>query len=332
MNKIPIIYSLENRKYNPVLLWNEEHLDQVKRTDNILVELKKRNIGVEFGPENLETDFIKEIHDSDYVDFLGDLDKLIIDEAYHFPTDFWHDKKRELSSFLPKLGRFSLDIYTPVSKNIFASILSSAAVAYTAAKKIIDGNRITYALARPSGHHAMKSLMGGFCYLNNTAIAVQYLSKLGTVAVLDIDYHHGNGTQDIFYDRGDVLTVSIHADPQNKFPYYWGFEDEFGVGLGYDKNLNIILPSGVNDNDYNGALKKALEKIKNFNPEYLVISLGLDTYQKDSLGDFNLTTDYFKKMAGAISFLGYSTVIIQEGGYHEDIGKNVVSFLSGFLT
>ncbi|MFA6185277.1 MAG: histone deacetylase family protein [Candidatus Shapirobacteria bacterium] len=332
MNKIPIIYSLENKKYSPVLLWNEEHFDQVKRIDNILSELKKKNIGVEFGPENLETEFIKEIHDSDYVDFLGDLDKSIIDEAYHFPTDFWHDKKRELSSFLPKLGRFSLDIYTPVSKNIFTSILSSAAVAYTAAKKVVDGNKIVYALTRPSGHHAMKSLMGGFCYLNNAAIAAQYLSKLGTVAVLDIDYHHGNGTQDIFYDRGDVLTVSIHADPRNKFPYYWGFEDEIGVGLGENKNLNIILSSGANDNDYSKALKKALEKIKIFGPKYLVISLGLDTYKKDLLGDFKLTNDYYQNMAKEIESLNCPTVIVQEGGYHEDVGKNVFSFLSGFLT
>lgn len=332
MNKISVIYSSEHKKHNPILLWGEEHSDQSKRIDNILDEIKKNNMIIEFGPENLEIEFIKKIHNSDYVDFLQNLDKFITDGSYHFPTDFWHDKKRKLSSFLPNLGRFSLDVYTPVAKNIFSSVLSSAAVAYTAAKKIMnDGEMVVYGLTRPSGHHAMKSLMGGFCYLNNAAIAAQYLSEFGKVAILDIDYHHGNGTQDIFYDRSNVLTVSIHADPKNKFPYYWGFEDEIGVGLGKGKNLNIILSSGANNKDYDKSLKKALEKIKNFNPKYLVISLGLDTYKKDSLGDFKLTTDYYRVMAKKIKSLGYPTVIIQEGGYHEDIGKNVVSFLSSFL-
>lgn len=332
MIKIPVIYSLEYKKHNPILLWNEEHLDQSKRIDNILYEIRKNNIAVEFGPENLDIEFIKKIHDPDYVNFLMNLNKFIKDKAYHFPTDFWHDKKRELSSFLPNLGRFSLDVYTPVAKNTFSSVLSSAAVAYTAAKKIVDGEMVVYGLTRPSGHHAMKSLMGGFCYLNNGAIAAQYLSEFGKVAVLDVDYHHGNGTQDIFYDRGDVLTISIHADPEDKFPYYWGLEDEIGVGLGKNKNLNIVLASGTNNKDYDKALEKALKKIKNFKPKYLVISLGLDTYEKDSLGDFKLTNGYYQIMAEKIKSLDCPVVIIQEGGYHQDLGKNVVSFLSGFLT
>lgn len=329
--KIPVFLNIKNQDfYKPCLLWSEEHPDQPRRIKNILKEIRQADIGLEYEVADLDLELVKKVHSLKYINFLENLGSCITNDAYYFPTDFWHSKKHLSSNFMAKLGQFSFDSYTPVNKDIFSIICSSAAVAYGAAKMVLDNQKVAYGLTRPPGHHAMKSLMGGFCYLNNAAIAAQFLSKFGNIAILDLDFHHGNGTQEIFYNRDDVLTVSIHGHPDRQFPYHWGFEDEIGVDLGEGKNLNIALLSGIRDIEYDRALQKALDKIKNYNPKYLVISLGLDTYKMDPKGDFKLTTNYYGRMAKTIKSLNYPTVIIQEGGYHDDLGKNVVSFLNGF--
>lgn len=330
MTKIPVILNKDYQFYNPILLWSDEHPDKKERVDRIIKEIEKNEIAVFFEADDFNIDLVKNVHSGEYINFLQSLEKLIVDDGYYFPANFWHEKNN-LSNFQANLGKYSLDTGTPVTKNIFSIAHSSVAIALTAAKFVKEGDKVVYAACRPSGHHAMKCLMGGFCYLNNAAVAGQYLSQFGKVAILDIDYHHGNGTQDIFYDRDDVLTVSIHADPNKQFPYYWGFENEIGVGLGEGKNLNIILDSGASNDDYEKALDMSLKKIKDFKAKYLVISLGLDTYEKDSVGDFKLMTSCYQKMAENIKELDLPTVIVQEGGYHEDIGINVVSFLKGFL-
>lgn len=175
--------------------------------------------------------------------------------------------------------------------------------------------------------------MGGYCYLNNAAVATEYLSGFGKVATLDVDFHHGNGTQHIFYHRSDVLTISIHAHPDWKFPFFSGYENEVGTGAGEGFNRNFALTEGTTDSQYQTVLEQALEHIREFRPDYLVISLGLDTHESDPIGGFRLTSEYFTEMARSIADLQLPTVIIQEGGYNTDLlGKNVVAFLDGFTS
>jgi acetoin utilization deacetylase AcuC-like enzyme len=172
--------------------------------------------------------------------------------------------------------------------------------------------------------------MGGYCYFNNAAIAADYLSKKGKVAILDIDFHHGNGTQHIFYDRSDVLYVSLHADPLVKFPYISGFSDEQGRGDGKGFNKNYPLPLGTTEETYEKTLKKALEDIKKFSPDTLVVSCGFDTYIDDTWGGFKLTIPFYETIASQIKSLGVSTLVLQEGGYKVDaLGKIAYSFWKG---
>ena len=197
---------------------------------------------------------------------------------------------------------------------------------------VLAGERQAYALCRPPGHHAYADMAGGFCFLNNTAIAAERLrAKHQRVAVLDVDVHHGNGTQGIFYDRGDVLTVSIHADPAHYYPYFWGHAHETGTGKGNGCNLNLPLPLGSPDTPWLDAGDKALARIADFAPTALVVALGLDASESDPLQGLKVTGVGFHAMAGKIARLGLPTVLVQEGGYlSDDLGRNLVQFLDGF--
>jgi acetoin utilization deacetylase AcuC-like enzyme len=176
-------------------------------------------------------------------------------------------------------------------------------------------------------------LFGGFCYVNNAAVAAQFLVDAGwRVAVLDVDYHHGNGTQEIFLAHGDVLTVSIHADPQVDYPYFWGHADETGVGDGEGFNVNLPLPHGADSSVYFPALTAALERIRTFSPDALVLSLGVDTYREDPVGGFLLDVEDFPRVGERVGALGLPTVIVQEGGYALPVlGANVAGFLRGLI-
>jgi acetoin utilization deacetylase AcuC-like enzyme len=207
---------------------------------------------------------------------------------------------------------------------------SAVDTALTGAKYVFNGERVVYSLCRPPGHHAGYKAMGGYCYFNNAAIAAHYLSEHGSVALLDIDFHHGNGTQSIFYNRSDVLYVSIHADPHVKFPYSSGFEDERGAGEGLGFNKNYPLPLGTRDARYSTVLLKVLGDIRDFNPDFLVVSAGFDTYEKDPIGGFKLTIPFYKTIGREIAKLRLPTLIIQEGGYAANaLGKMVYTFLGG---
>jgi acetoin utilization deacetylase AcuC-like enzyme len=189
-----------------------------------------------------------------------------------------------------------------------------------------------YALCRPPGHHAFAEQGGGFCYLNNTAIAAAELRrKFATVAVLDVDVHHGNGTQGIFWERGDVLTVSIHADPAHYYPFFWGYAGETGAGKGAGANLNLPLALGAGMAEYRPALAAALARIREFGAAALVVALGLDAYEGDPLSGLKIPTEGFGEIAEAIAKLGLPTVLVQEGGYLSDaLGRNLATFLAGF--
>ncbi|HWM28964.1 MAG TPA: histone deacetylase family protein [Woeseiaceae bacterium] len=235
-------------------------------------------------------------------------------------------------SAVGQVGYHVCDSACPISADTWDSARWSAMTAVQAANETLHGESSCYALARPPGHHASKDLAGGFCYLNNPAIGAEVLrSRFPRVAILDVDVHHGNGTQEIFYDRADVLTVSIHADPMRFYPFFWGHAAERGKGAGLGANYNLPLPRGTADDDYLQALDHALMRIRAFSPGALVVALGLDAFEGDPFQGFAITTGGFARIAEKIASLQLPTVIVQEGGYLCDaLGDNLAAFLGGF--
>jgi acetoin utilization deacetylase AcuC-like enzyme len=230
------------------------------------------------------------------------------------------------------LGQYSYDAATPIGPGTWNGAYWSAQTALAATHAVLGGDRNAFALCRPPGHHAGADYLGGYCYLNNAAIAAEAAVAAGRrVAILDVDYHHGNGTQDIFYARGDVLFVSIHADPATDYPFYWGHADESGEGEGEGATLNLPLPQGTRAPDYRAALARALERIADFGADLLICSFGADTFAGDPISHFAIETDDYPLLAGDIASLDLSTVIVMEGGYAGDaLGANVAAFLNGF--
>lgn len=252
-----------------------------------------------------------------------------------FPDTFVHPGSgvppREPATLPGRLGFWCFDTGTPLLAGTYAAARSAVDVALTAADLALQGETLTYGLCRPPGHHAARSLFGGFSYFNNAAIAAQHVvQRTGSrVAILDLDYHHGNGTQQIFYARDDVLYVSLHADPREEFPYFSGFADETGTGPGVGATLNVPLPKGTTDAEYLDALDVALEAISRFAPAMTVVSLGMDTYVHDPLGAFGLTTGGYRACGRRMSGLS-PMIVLQEGGYYlPDLGANVREFLLG---
>ena len=238
-----------------------------------------------------------------------------------------------LSRIDARLGRFSYDASTPIAEGTWASTYWSTQSALSALDAVLAGERTAFALCRPPGHHAGADYMGGYCYLNAAAVAAEAAISAGRrrVAILDIDYHHGNGTQDIFLDRGDVLFVSIHADPASDYPFYWGHADETGVGEGEGTTLNLPLPRGTGIEGFLPALDEALERIAGFGADLLVCSFGADTFAGDPISFFEIGTSDYPEIARRIASLGLPTVAAMEGGYAVDaLGDNVAAFLSGF--
>ena len=236
------------------------------------------------------------------------------------------------ASAVGQVGYHVFDGGAPITADTWDSACWSAWSAVHAAYDVLAGARACYALCRPPGHHAGSDLAGGFCYLNNSAIAAQLLrGEYERVAILDIDVHHGNGTQDIFYERDDVFTVSLHADPVRFYPFFWGAANERGKGDGKGFNLNLPLPRGTGGDDYLAALDKALAAIAWFKPGALVVALGLDAYVGDPLAGLGLTTDDFGRVGERIADLGLPTVFVQEGGYPaEELGLNLAAVLERF--
>jgi acetoin utilization deacetylase AcuC-like enzyme len=235
-------------------------------------------------------------------------------------------------SAVGQAGFHQADTSCPIAAGTWTSAYWSAQTALSAADAVLAGERSVYALSRPPGHHAFADLAGGFCFLNNSGIAAEALLKAGLrPAILDVDVHHGNGTQGIFYQRRDVLTVSLHADPARFYPFFWGHAEERGAGEGLGYNLNLPLPRGTNDADYLTALDTALARVRAFGADVVVVALGLDAHENDPFKGFRVTTPGFARIAAAIAGLGLPAVIVQEGGYlQDDLGPNLTSFLSGY--
>lgn len=236
------------------------------------------------------------------------------------------------SHIVGRLGWHTADTAAPIGPGTWVGACAASDVATTAAQIVMDGDDAVYALCRPPGHHAYRDLAGGFCFLNNTAIAAAHLRLTHErVAILDVDVHHGNGTQGIFYACPDFYTVSIHADPASYYPFLWGYAHERGEGAGLGTNLNIPLPIGTKDDGYMQALELAAKAIKAFAPGALVVALGLDASEHDPLKGLAVTTDGFGSIGAAIARMGLPTVFVQEGGYLSEIlGSNLAAVLAGF--
>lgn len=230
------------------------------------------------------------------------------------------------------LGYWGSDTATPIADGTYEAAREAVDVALTAADLVAGGAGIAYALCRPPGHHAPRAAFAGYCYFNNAAIAAQHLVDRGShrVTVLDVDYHHGNGTQQIFYERPDVQYVSLHGDPRRAYPYFAGFAEETGTGRGAGATVNLPLPAGCDDESYHAAMCRACDEIARFAPDVVIVSLGVDTFGNDPIGDFALTRDSFRAQGAMVSDLGRPMVIVQEGGYDiEALGGNVHTWLDG---
>ncbi|WP_455894178.1 histone deacetylase family protein [Pseudomonas palmensis] len=308
------------------------------RADHVLERVKAQGLGPVEGPTDFGRAPLLRVHSADYLDFFQG--------AWQRWSALGHDgdllpftwPARSLRQVKPsglhgELGYYSFDAGAPITAGTWQAAYSSAQVALTAQAAVQAGAHSAFALCRPPGHHAASDVMGGYCYLNNAAIAAQAFIDHGRqrVAILDVDYHHGNGTQQIFYARNDVLFASIHGDPQAEFPFFLGYADEHGEGDGLGCNFNYPLPAGSDWATWRGALDEACERIGAYDPEVLVISLGVDTFKDDPISQFKLDSPDYLAMGERIAQLGKPTLFIMEGGYAvAEIGVNAVNVLEGF--
>lgn len=284
-------------------------------------------------PEPIDPAILGSVHDEDYLYFLA---KVYAEQVPHsaelVPTTFpLRGRGRRPSTIKAQAGYYGFDT-TPLTPGTWHAALASASAAISGAGALLAGNRCAYALCRPPGHHAGRDYFGGYCYLNNAALAAMQLTEHGRVAILDIDYHHGNGTQDIFYDSDQVLFVSIHADPGYQYPLYWGYADERGVGTGEGLTCNFPLSPNTDDMAYLATLNQGLALIDEFAPDYLVLSAGLDIFREDPLGDWHITRNGISRIGERIAASALPTLLVQEGGYDIDgLGDNVRRLLAGFV-
>ena len=235
-------------------------------------------------------------------------------------------------SVVGQAGYHMADTACPIGADTWAAAFASAASAVHAAQLVLDGRDAAYALCRPPGHHAYADMAGGFCYLNNSAIAAQYLrQKAKRVAIIDVDVHHGNGTQAIFYDRADVFTASVHADPSNYYPFFYGYADETGASEGLGHNLNVPLALGSDDAAYQGAIRTIIDETRQRGVDMVVVALGLDAFEGDPLAGLKVTTPGFEQAGRLLGATGLPTVLVQEGGYPApELGRNLRAVLEGF--
>ncbi len=312
--------------------------EQPERAQRLLTGLEQVGIPVE-QPEDFGLDPIAAVHSRPYLDFLAvahqqwsalgsDVSPEVVANIHPSRSPAGYP-----AGIVGRAGWHMADTACPIGANTYRAALASAHSALTAAEVVAAGERYAYALCRPPGHHAFSDMAGGFCFLNNSAIAAQYLRRShDKVAILDVDVHHGNGTQGIFYGRSDVLTVSVHRDPTDYYPYFWGYPDQVGDGEGEGYNLNLPLAAGSADDAFLAAVDAARVRIEVFDPGALVVALGLDASEHDPLQGLAVTNAGFGRIGGAIADLGLPTVLVQEGGYLSDaLGDNLAAVLSGLL-
>ncbi|MBI9045340.1 MAG: histone deacetylase family protein [Anaerolineaceae bacterium] len=293
---------------------------------------------VEFAGQNeISNDFwnaLNSIHNPEYIDFLKTpAPNFPSNSGYIYPDVFPKNipPYKNNQAYQVVLGHFSLDQFAPIGPETSKAAFEAANTSFEAARSLVLNNyKNVYAVVRPPGHHAGKSSMAGYCYINNIAVAAAFLKNLGKIAVLDLDTHHGNGTQEIFWNESDVFFVSLHGDPGYEYPGYTGYSEEKGGENAIGKNLNFPLPAGCDGKTYLKTLDKALKQIELFSPSFLLISLGFDTYKNDPVGKFSLDLDDYEEMGRNISKLEIPKLFVQEGGYDlSALGEITLRFFSG---
>lgn len=318
--------------------------DLPERTAQLLGALARHGVTPE-QPADSGIDPILGVHSEGFVSFLQTVWQRWLElpergpEAWPNTFPYWSGRTDEAmrpacrpTGLMGQLGWYLGDLSVPVGEHCWTSTLRSAQTAVAGADALREGERGVYALCRPSGHHARADRASGFCYVNNTAIAAQRLRQsFGKVAILDVDAHHGDGTQQIFYRRDDVLTISVHADPANYYPFFTGYEDERGDGPGEGYNLNLPLPHGAGGHEMNAAIDRAGRAIRDFGADVLIVALGYDAHKDDPIGVLKLETADFGAIGARVKALGLPTLVVQEGGYAiEAIGGCLDAFLGGF--
>lgn len=305
----------------------------------IILQQAAERVGCTFGPpHDAGPSPIAAVHTAEYLEFLETIFARwrALDDASEEVVPKIHPANRTDTyphDPVGQAGFHQADTSCPIGPATWQSAYWSAQSAVAAADTALAGEEMVYALCRPPGHHAFCDLAGGFCFLNNAAIAAQRLNQAGKrVSIVDIDVHHGNGTQGIFYERSDVLTVSLHADPNSFYPFFWGHAHERGFSAGLGTNLNLPLRRGTGDRDYLDALNSALTRIKSFGTDIIVVALGLDAHESDPFNGLSVTTEGFARIGATLSATNIPLVLIQEGGYMSDeLGTNLESFMTGLL-
>lgn len=314
------------------------HTETFERVPVLLDALKK--IGLDIAkPADHGMDGILAVHDANYAEFLRtgyDEWKKIPGVAPEMrmtahPNEYMH---RLPDAFIGRAGFYLGDAGCVLNEGSWDAIWASANVAVDAGRRVVKGGaKQAFALCRPPGHHAYKDRASGFCYFNNTAIAAQCGASAGArVAVIDVDVHHGNGTQGVFYERGDVFTISIHGDPAQLYPFFTGYADERGAGKGEGANLNLPVPLLSGDDVYLSAVEEGMKALHNYAPDYVVVSLGLDAASSDPFACMNVSTQGFRRMGEICGGQSKPTIMVMEGGYMSpELGSNLEAFVTGFL-
>ena len=311
-----------------------------RRAQIVIDRVKAMKLGPIQPPEEFGLEPVRRVHDKGFVEFL----RTAWDEwvqahgAYDALPLAWHTRGFRKNPPVPesidgKLSYYAIDAGTPIVAGTWRAVTAAANVALTGAKLVKAGERAVFALCRPPGHHAGSDFYGGYCFFNNVAIAAQWLRDAGCkkLAILDVDYHHGNGTQEMFYRRADVLTISIHADPRQEYPFFLGHADETGKGKGAGFHLNLPLRWYSAWDRYEEAMQAAMKKLRKYGPEVILVSLGLDTFKEDPISKFKLEHEDYLRIGEMIAAAGKPTLFVMEGGYAvEALGVNTVNVLTGF--
>ena len=303
------------------------------RINSILKEINKTQLFIQKNTKHYSENHIKNVHDKKFVEYLKRVCASLPENKSVYPYVFpIRNATRPPKDLAVRAGYYCIDTFTPLNGNAYAAARRAVDCGLTAAQEVLGGRRLAYALVRPPGHHAEHRAFGGFCYFNTAAVLAHYLSNHGRVAVLDVDYHHGNGTQNIFYERSDVLTVSIHGHPKFAYPYFSGFPEEQGEGPGHGFNRNYPLPEAMDGDGYAEVLRQALRVVIDFDPAFLVVGLGLDPAKGDPTGTWSLRAKDFFRNGKLIGALGKYTVVVQEGGYRiRSLGVNAANFFQGLF-
>ncbi|MFP4499310.1 MAG: histone deacetylase family protein [Vulcanimicrobiota bacterium] len=333
-----IFYSEKQKLHQPKFEWNfgekVPYPEKYSREQVIRQAFEKKGYSsIMKEPREFAEKYIRNVHTHELVNHIKDCENKLKEGEEVYPHIFPYRTFEEDNKInLFKAGYHCFDVGTYLCKYTYVAARAAVDCALNGAELILQGKegRI-FAMCRPPGHHASRNYYGGYCIFNNAAIAAFYLSHAGRVAVMDLDFHHGNGTQSIFYDQANVVYISIHGDPKNNYPYFSGFKNETGEGLGKGYNFNIPLPAGTTDDEYRIHFHRALKELKKHKVKFLVLSMGFDIFKEDKLGDFDISEEFFHEIGKTINSLDMPVLACQEGGYNvENLGTIAGNFMDGF--